>query len=576
MPTANPLDLLEALGPRARRRFEQLTERVKLPAGDTLFRQGSPPDAMYLVVAGSLGVYTFGPSHERQLIAVIEAGETVGEMAVIASTPRSATVIAIRDCVLLKMSKASFDQMQKREPELMSGLNRILVHRLRRISRGQGMRLEPKTVAILPVTNDIAAEPIAHRLATILEQDGFSVRLVGLEDRKRPSGWFDEQEANHDHLILCGDHGHEEWIRLCARQADRIMVAARAGDAVRTDLPGDLLQQRADHQLLDLVVLHDQDASQPQGSARWHELIPMNRLFHIRKSREEDWQRLARVIGGRAVGVVLSGGGARAYAHIGALKAISEYGLSIDFIGGVSMGAIIGAGIARGWSIDELSNNVQRAFVSSNPLSDLTLPLIGLVKGRKVERLLKEYFGALDIADLWLPYYCVSSNLSDGTLCVHRSGLLRDALRASIALPGVLPPKIIGDHVLADGAVLNNLPVDVMRSLHRGPIIAVDVTRDGALRPEMLAISHRSSWMKMLRHPPIISILMRAGTVSSDAEIEKQADYADVVIEPQLGDIDIRNWRAFDQAVTIGYEHTGEALSKSVRALSRRRRKSLP
>lgn len=570
--TTNPLDLLKALGPSGRKAFEDMTERVSLPAGDVLFDQGGPPDAMYLVVAGSLGVYILGPQHERQLIALIEAGETVGEMAVISGLPRSATVIAIRDCELLRLSRAHFDLLQKREPDLTAGLNRILVHRLRQVARGRGLHLEPKTAAILPVSPDIDALPIAQKLAEFVEADGYKVRIAGSEHADKSSGWFTEQEAAHDHVFLCGDHMSEDWIRLCARQADRIMVVARADDPVVTTLPRDVLQQRADHQLLDLVLIHERLDAVPKGTSRWLELMPVNRHFHIRAGETADWKRIARIVGGRAIGVVLSGGGARAYAHIGALKAIAEHGLDIDFLGGASMGGIIAASLSMGSDVDQVATQLQQAFVKSNPLSDLTLPLIGLVKGRKVERLLAEYFGNLQIPDLWLPFYCVSSNLSDGSLQIHRKGSVRDALRASIALPGVLPPKIIGDNVLVDGAVINNLPVDVMRGLHRGPIIAVDVTRDRALSPEMLAITHKSSWLQRLRNPPIVSILMRAGTVSSDVEIEKQARNADLLIAPHLGDIDIRDWSAFEQAVSIGYEHTSEMLETSLSSLRRRRR----
>ncbi|RME97756.1 MAG: cyclic nucleotide-binding protein, partial [Alphaproteobacteria bacterium] len=257
---------------------------------------------------------------------------------------------------------------------------------------------------------------------------------------------------------------------------------------------------------------------------------------------------------------------------IGAIQAIQDTGLDIDFIGGSSMGAIIGASLALGSSIEDVAQGIQNAFVKSNPLSDVTLPLISLVKGRKVERLLADYFGGIEIPDLWYPFYCVSSNLSDGTLKVHREGLVREVLRASVALPGVLPPKIIGNDVLVDGAVLDNLPVDVMRGIHRGPVIAIDVTRDRALKPEMLAIEHKTSFLERLTHPPIISILMRAGTVSSDAEMERQAQDADLLIEPPLGDIDIPDWRAFDEAVTIGYEHTVKLLSENPGALQRLRR----
>ena len=272
------------------------------------------------------------------------------------------------------------------------------------------------------------------------------------------------------------------------------------------------------------------------------------------------------------IGLVLGGGGARGAAHIGVIRELERMRIPIDAIVGTSMGAIIGANLAMDWSIDDIADHIQQTFVHSSPLSDLTLPLISLFKGRKVDQLLENHFGNLEIPDLQLPFYCVSSNLSDGTLYVHRKGRVRDALRASVALPGVLPPVIADDRVLVDGAVLNNLPVDVMRGLHRGPIIAIDVTRDRALTPEMLALSHRRFWFDHLRNPPIVSIMMRAGTVSSDVEIERQASNASLVIEPPLGDIDIHDWSAFDRAVSIGYEHTAKILPRSLKLLRRLRR----
>ncbi len=570
----NPIDLLEALGPRARATFKHLTEQVDLPAGQTLFRQGATPDAMYLVVAGSLGVYVYGPAHEHQLIALIGSGETVGEMGVISGAPRSATIIAIRDCELLKLTKAHFDLLQKREPKLMVELNRILVHRLRQSTRGTKMRLEPRMTAILPAVETVQTEIVARRLASLMEAEGENIRIIGPHNPKRPTKWFAEQESKHDHVFLCASLDSHEWIRISARQADRIIVVARANDPVQSSLTGDFLQQRANHQLLDLVLLHENPALMPVNTSAWLDLLPVIRHFHIREHEPDDWARLARVVRGHAVGLVLSGGGARAYAHIGALRAIMEHKVDFDFIGGTSMGAIIGANLAMDWSIDDIADHIQQTFVHSSPLSDLTLPLISLFKGRKVDQLLENHFGNLEIPDLQLPFYCVSSNLSDGTLYVHRKGRVRDALRASVALPGVLPPVIADDRVLVDGAVLNNLPVDVMRGLHRGPIIAIDVTRDRALTPEMLALSqsHRRFWFDHLRNPPIVSIMMRAGTVSSDVEIERQASNASLVIEPPLGDIDIHDWSAFDRAVSIGYEHTAKILPRSLKLLRRLRR----
>ncbi len=565
-------DFLNALDPEVRKALEAHADWLSLAAGQKLFEVDDPGDALYLVLSGSLGVYIPNAADGLRLVAIIRHGETVGEMGVISNQSRSATVIAIRDCDLMRLSKANFDRLLKEQPTLMVGLNRLLVHRLRQALHGSHHLLEPKTVALLPCSADVDIPPVADALAQRLKDKGLKAAIIDKRHAKRASAWFTAQEDKHDHVILCAGDGREGWVRICARQADRILMVAHASQPAVSNLPEDLLEQRAQHQLLDLVLLHRGNADQPVATGKWLDRLPVNRHFHIRTTNSADWDRLTRVIGGRGVGLVLGGGGARAYAHIGALRAFEEAGIAIDFVGGSSMGAIIAAGIAVGWSVDELTERIRETFVKSNPLSDYSLPIISLVRGRKVECLLRENFGNVEIPDTWKPYYCVSSNLTTAKVVVHNRGQLVDALRASIALPGILPPVITDDGVLADGAVINNLPVDVMRGLHRGPIAVVDVARDLALDPEWLRHETGSLSIRRLLKPPIISVLMRAGTVSGEQQNRQQASDADLVIDPPLGKIEIRDWKAFDQAVAIGYEHAVVTLQEHGHRLNRRRR----
>ena len=572
------LDFLDILGPRGRKAVEREAERVMIPAGDVLFMQGEASDALFILVAGSLGVYDEEGSGDERLIAMVRPGETVGEMGVIAGVPRTATVRAIRDSELLKFSRTRFDYFVRKRPEMMHGISRILVNRLRQASKGVGTSIEPKTVAFIAATPGVNPAEVAQTLARRLQAEGLKVAVAGTDDAGQDRQWFAALEAAHDHVLLHGesrDHDgadSSDWVALCARQADRIILVADARATGRSRLPDALLRQRAGHQLLDLVLLHPDGAGTPDGTAGWLDQLEVNRHFHVRRNVEDDWARFARIIAGRGVGLVLSGGGARAYAHIGVLKAFAEAGQPIDFIGGTSMGGIIAAGVAAEWSVDKLEAHIRKAFVETNPLSDYTFPFTGLVRGRKVECLLRESFGACEIADLWKPWFCVSSNLTNATVHIHRRGPLCEALRASIALPGIIPPVVSGDGVLVDGAVLNNLPVDVMRGTHRGPIAAVNVARDLALRPEGLLHDARASWLERIRRPPIVSILIRAATVTGEEQERRQAESADLVIDPPLGDIEIRDWKAFDEAVEIGYTHACGVLERSSHLLNRKRR----
>lgn len=569
----NPIDLLEALGPKGRKAIEREAEWFAIPAGHTLFNKGDHGDDLYIVAAGSLGVFLPRASGELQLLAMIQAGETVGEMALISGERRSATVIAIRDSELLRLSRDRFERLLKRQPDLLTGINRLLVERLRNASAGRRPRFEPKTIGLLPANPTIQGDLIAAALAQRLESLGYRVRLVGPESAGQTSAWFNQLESEYDHIFLHGTLDNTAWVRLCARQSDRILVVASAG-RVENHLPDDLLKERAAHQLLDLVLVYERQNNTSGSASEWLKNMPFNRHYHLREKHEADWSRLSRAILGQSVGLVLSGGGARAFSQIGVLKALRDEGIPVDAVGGASMGAVLAAGIAMEWGVEELKERIHESFVKSNPLSDLTFPLLGIVKGRKVERLLGENFGEIDIPDLWLPFFCVSSNLSSGDLFVHDDGSVTEALRASISLPGVLPPVVQKSNILVDGAVINNLPVDIMRTMHQGPIMAVDVARDRSMKPEMLAMDSDATIWSQFRRLPILSILMRSGTVSGEAQNTVQALNADLLLEPPLGEIEIRDWSAFDESIEIGYEHASAMLSGAGHLLRPRPRAS--
>jgi NTE family protein len=270
------------------------------------------------------------------------------------------------------------------------------------------------------------------------------------------------------------------------------------------------------------------------------------------------------------VGLVLSGGGARAYAHIGALRALKAAGVPIDFVGGASMGAIIGASVAMGWEEAELERRIRQAFVDTSPLDDIALPLIALTHGRKVNHRLEEHYGDVEIPDLWLPFYCISSNLTRGSYELHQRGVLRHALRASIALPGVMPPSTLAGEVLVDGAVMKNFPADIMRSIQRGPVVGVDVTRGRSITTEDIALPSLLKWIlsgEWRKGPPIVALLMRAATLSTNREVLAARDATDVLVLPDVDHIDIRDWKAFEVGAEAGYLATQKVLAGLERAV---------
>jgi len=242
------------------------------------------------------------------------------------------------------------------------------------------------------------------------------------------------------------------------------------------------------------------------------------------------------------------------------------------------MGAVVAAGPALGWTQEELEDRISRSFVDSDPLSDITFPMLAMTRAKKVERLLEAAYGDIDMADLVRPFFAVSTNLTAGKIEVHRRGLMRRAMRASIAIPGLLPPIVIDGQVLVDGAVLNNLPTEVMRQMTSGPVIGIDMSQARGVDPHM--IEHPPSIWRLLatgawrRGPPIVSIMMRAATLTTDAEIERSRTVTDILVQPTPDGVDIRDWKGFVPAVDAGYRAMKDELDKldgPVTGLRRRR-----
>ena len=553
------LPLLAEVGDAAMKRLLAEANWFGLPGGVPLKRDGENDSALFLVVTGGLGVYI-----EGRLVAQIPPGETVGEMSLLSGDAQSAQLVALRDSELLRISPAGFELLAARHPRVMMNMMRVLVRRLHDTVHKSKDLPRPKTFAIVPLQEGLGHELIAHRLAGVLVEMGAKAAVLDASAGEQTAEWFDSFEAAHDVVFYRGDAPGTTWSNLCVRQADRIFFVARAG---RT-LPAPSLPA-AKERVCGLPVLLLLNADGRSAAMESFELKSgqFDSLHHIRDGNTGDLRRLARVIAGRAVGLVLGGGGARGFAHIGVVKALSEAGVPFDFLGGVSMGAIIAAGLAAEWSIEELSERMREAFVTSNPLSDFTLPLIALVRGKRVSALLRENFGETRIEELPKPFFCVSSDLTSGHLHIHRSGLLWRALRASVALPGILSPVAHHGHLLVDGGVMNNLPVDVMRERNAGPLIASDMTSEMDMSVRDSRYSERSVWsllwQRMRGAPSILSILMRAGTMGSEAQRRLVREQADYIFEPPLANLGPLDWKAFDRAIAEGYAHARLMIDKN-------------
>ena len=560
--------LLQDIGDPALRKVLSEANWFGLPGGMELKRDGENAQALFLVVTGSLGIFVEDEHEKRRLVAHIPAGETVGEMSLISGDhSHSAQIVALRDTELLRISPQGFDSLISRHPRVMLNLMRVLVKRLQATTRNPNDLARPKTFAVIPLQDNLEHEPIAQRIAAALTEMGSRAAVLDVSAAEQSAEWFTRFEAEHDIVFYRGDKPDSAWTHLCQRQADRVLLLA-CSDRPLPKTPIDVMDgKERTSGLPELLLLHPSSSlrSVPEHFALRSGLFESH--HHVRRGNTNDIARLARFISGRAVGLVLAGGGARGFAHIGIMKALQEAGVPFDHLGGTSMGAIIAAGVAAEWDLKELSDRVRAAFVDANPLSDYTFPLIALVRGKRVSTLLQEAFGDVRIEELPKPFFCVSSDLTTGRIHEHRSGALWRALRASVALPGILPPVTHHGHLLVDGGVMNNLPVDVMRQRESGPIIASDVTGEIDLQAKDDRYGERPLWwliaQRMRGTPSIVSILMRSGTVGSEAQRRVVREQADYLFEPALPDIGLRDWKLFDRAVAEGYAHATAMIEKN-------------
>lgn len=564
LPTLKSVPFLRDAPPRALKAAESETRYFGLPGGWQLFGPGEPSDQIYFVLSGSLGAFRISANGKMELLGHIRAGEPVGEMSMIAGEAHENAVFALRDTELLSMSRQGFMSLVKTDPQILERLTRVIMIRMRQARKKTGRSAEPRVFGLVAASPTIDLKQRARTLSTELQGMGMRVAIVGEEAVGMPAAYFDELEMRNDIVLLLSTLGDTPWFKMTQRHSDRIWLFARADARPSKPLLPDDPSPARQFRLVDLVLLHHGGERQVTSTAEWMDAAEATRVFHWNQMDENDARRLSRTMSGKSVGLVLSGGGARAYAHIGVMRALREANCPVDFIGGASMGAIVGAAIACGWDDEEIHRRIYQAFVETNPLSDYRLPVVGLVKGHKVDARLKEHFGDRLIEDLPIPFFAVSTNLTQGTFKVHTQGLLREALRATISLPGILPPVVSGRQVLVDGAVLNNFPVDVMREAHRGRIIGVDV----AAAPEGLSaddfINPPGFFGWTLKHgfktaPPIANLLMRAATISINPNQHRAI--TDILIAPELAGIELRDWKEYEPAVDAGYLSMKEALA---------------
>jgi NTE family protein len=580
--------LFPDVGPETLAFMQQHLQWVEIAAGETLIAQGAPGDSAYLTISGRLRVYVAADDLPR-MVRELSRGEVIGEMSLYTGEPRSATVIAVRDSVLVRLAKEHFEALLVSHPQVSLTFTRQMIRRLQTEHERRPMAA-PVTVGLLPVSAGVSIGDIARRLSAPLAQFGRVVvvdsaemdRLLGeqgitaradAEADHRISLALDGLEAGHDFVLLLADATPGPWTHRCVRNSDEMLLVAEAAqpptlhEIEETCLSGRPARSEAAEIL---VLLHPADSRAPRGARAWLQRRPVTGHVNIRPDLERDMARLARLLSRNAVGLVLAGGGARGFAHLGVWRALQERGIEIDVVGGTSIGAIMACLIAIDRPIDKAIDIARRAF-SLNPTGDYNLlPLVSLIKGRRVRTAIRRSIeelvgGPIDIEDLWKGYFCIASNYSQAREQRIDSGDLEHALLASAAIPGALPPVIRDGDLLCDGGTFNNFPVDAMRELRGvGKVIGVDLGVRSARRLEfdevpgswtMLLDRLRPRRQRRFRLPSLTAYLLNITILYSTSRQREVQRLTDLYFNPPLYRVGLLQWSRFDQIVRQGYEY---------------------
>jgi predicted acylesterase/phospholipase RssA/CRP-like cAMP-binding protein len=565
----------------------------EIAGGEWLMRQGDPGHALYFLVRGRLQAWARDPEgrDRGRFLNEITPGDSVGELSLLTGAPRAVGIQAIRDSLLLRLDREAFERLAHAHPKLVLRLAANVASLLQSSSGNRSSTRNLKAITILPLEASSRLENFCRELTLELENEGSTLSLVAGELGRKGApvdsvqrgeavpeslkNWLQDQENEYRFLVYQCHSGNSEWSRFALRHSDMVLLVGNAAsDPAPRNWETELLESSGSTIARQLLVLLQPPAAQPiRDTGKWLEGRHADFHVHVREDRPDDLSRVTRIVSGNALGLVLAGGAARGFAHLGVHRAMTELGLAVDWVGGTSIGAIMAAAIASPMSVEEALVLAKKSFVDGKPFSDFTIPMMSLIRGRRMDRMLLEHMD-YQIEDLPVPFFCVSCNLDTGSTNLHESGHLPEALRASAALPGIIPPAVVNQRLTIDGAVVNNLPVDVMQQKPVSRIIAVDLSSMEPRQVEYQSVPSpwavlRGRYLPFAKHhhvPGLSTIMLKATMLGTQERVREQGKKADLLLTPPVKHYGLTEVRSFEKIVDAGYDHARAELENWLRA----------
>lgn len=551
----NSTQLFSGYEQKILKKIAAMLDVIPLRGGKVLMHQDQEGSSLYIVMNGRLQASIMTKEGE-QVAGDIGQGELVGEIALLIGEKRTATVRALRDSVLLEFTKDKFELFSKEYPEVAMDIARFCVKRLVKKKRPKG---KASTLVFVPAGKNPHFSDFVKKIAEMMETVGPILYLnkqrfndlygqnssdaaFDSEQNTQITQWLSDQELVHRFVIYEADGELSQWTQRCLRQADHILLVGLFGTDPTPNAIENEIAKLVEYPFakVDLILLHESN-TQPINTGEWLKRRRVNNHHHLRLSLSKDFAKLIRFLTGKTLGLVLAGGGTRTAAYIGLFRALEELKINIDIIGGNSGGAFYAGLYAKELRYKDILKFYD--YWVKNFKYNYTVPVISMLSGKFITEAFQDELGDVFIEDLWIKYYCTSANLSKNSLHIYDKGLLWEAARASGSIPGIFPPIIDenGD-MFVDGGIINNLPVNVMRTqIGESKIIAVNLSTN--IQTKFDRIDPIQSGWKLLfekmfypksqqkKLPTVGEVIMSSMLLASSNETDRMMQEADYVID---------------------------------------------
>lgn len=514
-------------------------KKESYPKGSFVFREGDTGDTMYLVESGQVAVVR---KDDRETVAYLGPGSFVGEISLLLSQPRTASLKVMIDVDLWALRKQDFEELLATQPSIGMEMTRELSQRLVTTTRRKSRLVQRRITAVISTAHGAdrqkAAEggvELAQALHTHLKSP------VGLLPLPRANLDIKPTFSNEEVMVLDNDNLDEAYL---ARTLSYQLEVYKHIVMHLPDTPDPLAEKAVD--LADTVVSIGQP---PEWLASRQ---TRQDVWEITDSKDDLW-RTARRLTNRIIGLALSSGGSRGLAHLGVLKVLLEEDIPIDLMAGTSAGAWFGAFFALGWPKEryaQFAEEIKSVTKFSN--WDINIPPItGIAKGRKArDRVIERSVDGKWFEDLLIPMYMVAADIYTGFEIVFESGPLADAIRASLSVPVLADPWFYQSRFFVDGGIVNPLPASVLRDKGADIVIGSSV-----IQPLYKSYSGRRD-----RMPSILQIISNMFSAMEAEVVKKQLPLIDVLIHHDVSAKHNLDFENVGELVRIGEETTRQML----------------